>query len=238
MALGPKPAVWIVDPQTKTVSLKQVTIEGYEAGAVIVKQGLEPGERVVVDGGKLLSSWPARDLRRGVPHDEALNPDPEHPRTDPCGSGCKQETEAPEPVRPVLSTVVEPMRSNSTVAVGTVEPRYKTDLGFRLLGRLIARPVNVGDLVGEGDVVAAIDSTALEFAVRSARAELAKSQAQLANASATEERQTDADYHRRDDKSDAGQRRASPGRRRSISRSCAGEPDQGVGATRLCAAEI
>jgi multidrug efflux pump subunit AcrA (membrane-fusion protein) len=55
MALGPKPAVWIVGPQTKTVSLRPVTIEGYEAGAVIVKQGLEPGERVVVDGGKLLS---------------------------------------------------------------------------------------------------------------------------------------------------------------------------------------
>jgi RND family efflux transporter MFP subunit len=55
MALGPKPAVWIVGPQTKTVSLRPVTIDGYEAGAVIVKNGLEPGERVVVDGGKLLS---------------------------------------------------------------------------------------------------------------------------------------------------------------------------------------
>jgi RND family efflux transporter MFP subunit len=104
-------------------------------------------------------------------------------------SGCKPETKAPEPVRPVLSTVVEPMRSSSAVAVGTVEPRFKTDLSFRLLGRLIARPVNVGDLVGQGDVVAAIDSTALEFAVRAAKAELAKSQAQLANTSATEERQ-------------------------------------------------
>ena len=79
-------------------------------------------------------------------------------------SGCKQETKAPEPVRPVLSTVVEPMQSSSTMAVGTVEPRFKTDLSFRLLGRLIARPVNVGDLVDQGDVIAAIDSTALEFA--------------------------------------------------------------------------
>jgi RND family efflux transporter MFP subunit len=103
--------------------------------------------------------------------------------------GCKPEAKAPEPVRPVLSTVVEPMRSSSAVAVGTVEPRFKTDLSFRLLGRLTARPVNVGDLVGRGDVVAAIDSTTLEFAVRSAKAELAKSQAQLANTSATEARQ-------------------------------------------------
>ena len=32
------------------------TIGRYEAGAVIIKEGLEPGERVVIDGGKLLSS--------------------------------------------------------------------------------------------------------------------------------------------------------------------------------------
>ena len=104
-------------------------------------------------------------------------------------AGCKQETEAQEPVRPVLSTVVEPTESSSTTAVGTVEPRYKTDLSFRVLGRLIARPVNVGDMVEQGEIVAAIDSTALELAVRSAKAELSRSQAQLANASATEERQ-------------------------------------------------
>ena len=56
MSLGSKPAVWIVDPATTTASLKTVEIGSYEAGAVVVKGGLEPGERVVVDGGKLLSS--------------------------------------------------------------------------------------------------------------------------------------------------------------------------------------
>jgi membrane fusion protein, multidrug efflux system len=104
-------------------------------------------------------------------------------------AGCKPETEAQEPVRPVLSTVVEPTESSSTAAVGTVEPRYKTDLSFRVLGRLIARPVNVGDLVEQEEIVAAIDSTALELAVRSAKADLSRSQAQLANASAIEQRQ-------------------------------------------------
>ena len=56
MSLGSKPAVWIVDPATKTVSLKAIEIGSYEAEAVVVKAGLEPGERVVIDGGKLLSS--------------------------------------------------------------------------------------------------------------------------------------------------------------------------------------
>jgi membrane fusion protein, multidrug efflux system len=55
MSSGSKPAVWIVDPATKTASLKTVDIGSYEAGAVLIKGGLEPGERVVVDGGKLLS---------------------------------------------------------------------------------------------------------------------------------------------------------------------------------------
>jgi len=55
-AVGSKPAVWIVDPKTKTASLKPVTVGAYEAGAVLIKEGLEAGDRVVVDGGKLLSS--------------------------------------------------------------------------------------------------------------------------------------------------------------------------------------
>jgi RND family efflux transporter MFP subunit len=55
-ATGSKPAVWIVDPRTRTASLKQVTVGAYEAGAVLIKDGLEAGDRVVVDGGKLLSS--------------------------------------------------------------------------------------------------------------------------------------------------------------------------------------
>ena len=104
-------------------------------------------------------------------------------------AGCQQEAKAPEPVRPVLSMVLEPSHSDGTVAVGVVEPRYKTNLAFRVLGRLTGRPVYVGDLVSEGQIVGTIDSTALELAVRSAKAELTKAEAQLATARATEERQ-------------------------------------------------
>jgi membrane fusion protein, multidrug efflux system len=56
MTKGSKPAVWVVDPLTKTASLNPVSVASYEAGAVLIKDGLKPGERVVVDGGKLLSS--------------------------------------------------------------------------------------------------------------------------------------------------------------------------------------
>ncbi len=103
-------------------------------------------------------------------------------------AGCKQDTHVSEPVRPVLSAIVEPTPFGDPVFVGAVEPRFKTDLAFRVLGRLIARRANLGDTVTEGQTVAAIDRLPLELAVRSARAELAKAQAQLETASAAEQR--------------------------------------------------
>jgi multidrug efflux pump subunit AcrA (membrane-fusion protein) len=64
MATGSSPAVWVVDPRTRTVSLKPVAVDSYQTGTVVVKAGLQPGERVVVDGGKLLS------LGQSVTYDE------------------------------------------------------------------------------------------------------------------------------------------------------------------------
>lgn len=104
-------------------------------------------------------------------------------------AGCQQETKAPEAVRPVQSLLLAADHADDAVAVGVIEPRYKTNLGFRVLGRLITRPVYVGDLVTEGQTVGTIDSTALELAVRAAKGQLAKAEAQFATARATEERQ-------------------------------------------------
>ncbi|TYL98798.1 efflux RND transporter periplasmic adaptor subunit [Bradyrhizobium rifense] len=104
-------------------------------------------------------------------------------------AGCQLETKAPEPVRPVQSVLLEAGRADDAIAVGVVEPRYKTDLGFRVLGRLTTRPVYVGDLVHEGQTVGIIDQTALELAVRAAKGQLAKAEAQFATVRATEERQ-------------------------------------------------
>ena len=104
-------------------------------------------------------------------------------------AGCQPETKAQDPVRPVLSMRLESNRGEGTVAVGVVEPRYQTNLGFRVLGRLTSRPVYVGDPVNAGQVLGTIDPTALDLAVRAARAQLAKAEAQLATAKATEERQ-------------------------------------------------
>ena len=49
------PAVWLVDPANNTVSLRPVAIDQYESGTVVLRSGLAPGDRVVIEGGKLLS---------------------------------------------------------------------------------------------------------------------------------------------------------------------------------------
>jgi RND family efflux transporter MFP subunit len=45
-----KPAVWIVDPAKKAVSLRPVGVLRYEANSVIINQGLKDGDRVVTAG--------------------------------------------------------------------------------------------------------------------------------------------------------------------------------------------
>ncbi|MFQ0816044.1 efflux transporter periplasmic adaptor subunit [Brucella anthropi] len=105
-----------------------------------------------------------------------------------CGKGEENKAEA-EPVRPVLFMVVEPKPVTQTGFAGTIEPRYSTDLAFRVLGRIVNRPVQVGDLVKKDEMVAMLDPSNLDLAVQSARADLASAEAQYANASASEERQ-------------------------------------------------
>lgn len=101
----------------------------------------------------------------------------------------KEEAAKPEQLRPVLSVVVEPRGEEMRGYAGTIQPKIKTDLGFRVLGRVTARDVQVGDAVTRGQRVAAIDRTALELAVQAASANLASANAQLANATGAEERQ-------------------------------------------------
>ena len=48
------PAVWVVDPKTNAVSLRDIVVETYETNSFVVRGGLSVGERVVTDGGKLL----------------------------------------------------------------------------------------------------------------------------------------------------------------------------------------
>jgi RND family efflux transporter MFP subunit len=52
--LDERPAVWIVEPKSRRVSLKPVSVASYDTHDVIIDGGLEPGEIVVTTGAKLL----------------------------------------------------------------------------------------------------------------------------------------------------------------------------------------
>jgi RND family efflux transporter MFP subunit len=100
-------------------------------------------------------------------------------------AGCQEKTEAPAAVRPVVSARVAVDDIGQQSFVGTIEARDKADLGFQVLGRLMTRNVDVGDLVQPGDLIATIDATTLDLTTRSAEAALRNRQAERENAAAT-----------------------------------------------------
>ncbi len=101
----------------------------------------------------------------------------------------QQHAEAPPAPRPVLSIIVAPQAEQTVGFSGTVEARYRSDLGFRVLGRIVSRDASVADVVRKGQRLATLDPVAYQLAVRSAQADLASVTAQLENAAATEARQ-------------------------------------------------
>src|SRR6516162_639091 len=94
------------------------------------------------------------------------------------------QLERPVQVQRVAFTNENPARE----FVGVVRARHETDLGFRVAGKIIARNVNVGDVVHAGDVVARLDAQDLNLQVESAQAELTAATSNLADASAEEAR--------------------------------------------------
>ncbi|MCC7272960.1 MAG: efflux RND transporter periplasmic adaptor subunit [Alphaproteobacteria bacterium] len=140
-------------------------------------------------------------------------------------AACKrEEVAAREPVPPrvqVERISLAPAETARTF-VGTVRPRFESDLAFRVSGKVIGRAVDVGDRVREGDVVARLDPTDLRLQVESAEAELAAASSSFAQAAADERRYAGlkangfaalADYDRRKTTRDEAESRVKRARR-------------------------
>ena len=107
-------------------------------------------------------------------------------------TACHRHAAAPpSPIRPVLSIIVAPEAAGGAAFAGTVEARYESVLSFRVLGRMIARDVNVGDKVAKGARLAALDPTPFQLALRDAEADLTRTEArrQQAKLDAARQRQ-------------------------------------------------
>lgn len=105
-------------------------------------------------------------------------------------SGC-EKSEAPAPqVRPVRTLTIERRAVGETVSLtGQIRAKDQVSLAFRLDGRTIDRPVNVGDVLTAGQIVARLDPQNQQNALRSAQANLAAAEAQLTEAGLTFARQ-------------------------------------------------
>jgi RND family efflux transporter MFP subunit len=103
-------------------------------------------------------------------------------------AGCKPD-EVPVQIRPVRTVVVDPKPVlDDRQAVGEVKPRYESDLSFRVTGKLVARRVDTGALVKQGDILASLDVVDFQNRLRSAEADVAASEAALVESQSTEGR--------------------------------------------------
>jgi len=106
-------------------------------------------------------------------------------------ASCKPDSkvEAPE-IRPVRTVIAAKGESAETVVLtGHIQADDEPSFAFRLGGRVIERPVNVGDRVKAGQVLAKLDPENELSALRSAQSALSAAQAQLNYARADFERQ-------------------------------------------------
>lgn len=90
--------------------------------------------------------------------------------------------------RPIVSVIVDPTAGISLSYTGTVVARIETALGFPMIGTVAARPVNTGDLVSTGDVLARLDTEDLNADLRTADAGVSVAKAQLRSATDARER--------------------------------------------------
>ena len=90
--------------------------------------------------------------------------------------------DAPRPVR--VAPVVMSQGAAALSLSGTVQARIQADLAFRVGGKVIARPVDVGAHVTAGQVLARLDPADLQFSLESAEAGLQGAEADAAQAAA------------------------------------------------------
>jgi len=100
-------------------------------------------------------------------------------------AACNKPVPPEKPVRPVLTQVVELGQLWGGMSFsGDVRARYDTSRGFRIGGKIIERPVDVGDRVKAGTLMARLDPQDSELATLNAKAQVAAARADFDKAKA------------------------------------------------------
>ena len=104
-------------------------------------------------------------------------------------AGCERPAPPPEPVRPVQLMQVSVGNTAATaVLAGEIRPRFETDLGFRIAGKIIERKVDVGARVKRGQTLARLDPADVSLQMDAAKAALNVTETDFAFAKAEHER--------------------------------------------------
>jgi membrane fusion protein, multidrug efflux system len=102
----------------------------------------------------------------------------------------KEEKAASTPIRPVRTVTVELYEGGEKVSLtGEIQPRYEADIGFRVDGKILERPVDVGTVVKKGDVLARLDPQQYRQDLEVAKSEVAAAEAEVTRSEAQENRQ-------------------------------------------------
>lgn len=101
--------------------------------------------------------------------------------------GAPGQTPAPPP-RPVVTEIVTDAPPPAQSWPGVIAASTEVEMAFRTLGRIVERPVDIGDRIEAGAVLARLDPEDLSGNVRAAEAAAAAADVQLRTARSTAER--------------------------------------------------
>jgi RND family efflux transporter MFP subunit len=102
----------------------------------------------------------------------------------------KEDKAAAQSIRPVRAVTVEFRKSDETLSLtGEIQPRYQADIGFRVNGKILERPVDVGTAVKQGVLIARLDPQQYRQDFEVAKSEVAAAQAEVTRSQAQEARQ-------------------------------------------------
>lgn len=104
-------------------------------------------------------------------------------------AGCSEAAPREPEVRAVRTMTADPKPiADDRRAIGEVRPRYESELGFLVSGKVAARLVDVGALVKRGDLLARLDEQDYRNRLKAAEADFVAAQAVMVEAEAAEGR--------------------------------------------------
>ena len=105
---------------------------------------------------------------------------------------CEEEQVVkPTVIRAIKSMALTTRAGEQTRKIaGITEAATVTDLAFEVNGRIVEIPVDIGDALGKGDVVARLDDESFKLKIKSAEGQLADARARLLDAEAKFQQQS------------------------------------------------